>query len=77
MAKHIDLAERRAIERGLTSNKGVNEIARLRRRAKSTISEEIRLGSKDGIYRAVYAHTQAQKSSQRSKTEVSQSGDEC
>ena len=60
MAKHIDLAERRAIERGLTSNKGVNEIARLRRRAKSTISEEIRLGTNDGVYRAVYADKQAQ-----------------
>ena len=67
MAKHIDLAERRAIERAITNNKGVNEIARLRRRAKSTISDEIRLGSKDGIYRAVYAHTQAQKRRKEAK----------
>lgn len=67
MAKHIDLAERRAIERAIKNNKGVNEIARLRKRAKSTISDEIRLGTKDGIYRAVYANKQARKRRREAK----------
>lgn len=61
MAKHIDLAERRAIERALEKGKGVNEIARMRKRSNSTISEEIRVGTKDGVYRAVYADAQARK----------------
>jgi transposase, IS30 family len=67
MAKHIDLAERRAIERALENDKGVNEIARMRKRSNSTISEEIRNGTKDGVYRATYADTQARKRRKQSK----------
>lgn len=67
MAKHIDLAERRAIERALEKGKGVNEIARMRKRSKSTISEEIHNGTKDEVYRAVYAHAQAQKRRKQAK----------
>ncbi len=59
MAKHIDLAERRAIERARKNDKGINEIARMRKRSNSTISEEIRTGTKDGTYRASYADKQA------------------
>lgn len=67
MAKHIDLAERRAIERALKNDKGVREIARMRKRSTSTISEEIRAGTTDGVYRATYAEAQAKKRRRRSK----------
>jgi IS30 family transposase len=67
MATHIDLAERRAIERARKKGKGVNEIARLRRRSKSTISEEIRMGTKDGVYQAAYANEQAKKRRRQAK----------
>jgi IS30 family transposase len=61
MTKHIDIAERRAIERALKNDKGVNEIARTRKRSKSSISEEIRAGTKDGVYHATYADARARK----------------
>lgn len=67
MAKHIDLAERRAIERALKNNKGVREIARMRKRSTSTISEEIRAGTKDGVYHATYAEAQAKKRRRQAK----------
>ncbi len=67
MAKHIDLAERRAIERALKNGKGVREIARMRKRSASTISEEIHAGIKDGVYRATYADTQAKKRRRQAK----------
>jgi IS30 family transposase len=67
MAKHIDLAERRAIERALNSGNGVNEIARMRKRSKSTISEEIRAGSVKGIYKAQRAQKKADLRRKQSK----------
>ena len=59
MAKHIDLAERRAIERALGSEKGMREIARMRKRSPSSISEEVRQGSVRGIYKAERAQQKA------------------
>ena len=67
MAKHIDLAERRAIERALKKKKSITQIARDRMRAKSTISEEVTLGTKDGVDRASYANAQAKKRRRESK----------
>jgi len=67
MATHIDIAERRAIERALKKDKGVNEIARMRKRSKSTISEEIRTGTRGGVYCATYADTQARTRRRKAK----------
>lgn len=67
MAKHIDLAERRSIERAIKKGKGVNEIARMKKRSKSTISMEIKVGSKNNVYSASYANTQAKKRRKQSK----------
>jgi len=67
MAKHIDLAERRAIARARKQGKGVNEIAHMRKRSTSSISEELRAGTKDGVYCAVYAERQARKRRRESK----------
>lgn len=67
MAKHLDLAERRAIERALKKKKSITHIARERKRAKSSISEEVRLGTRDGVYRASYADAQAKKRRRESK----------
>jgi len=58
MATHITSEERRSIERALKKGKGVREIARMRKRSPSSISSEIRRGSKEGTYDA----TRAQKS---------------
>lgn len=59
MAKHMDLAERRAIERALTTGKGVRDIARMRKRSPSSISKEIHHGSVKGVYKAERAQKKA------------------
>jgi len=59
MAKHIDLAERRAIERALNKQKGIRAIARMRKRSPSSISEEIANGSVHGVYNAERAQKKA------------------
>lgn len=59
MAKHMDLAERRAIERALKNKKGVRTIARMRKRSPSSISKEIHHGSVQGVYKADRAQKKA------------------
>lgn len=67
MAKHIDIAERRAIERAINNGKGVNAIARMRKRSTSSISEEIRMGSVKGVYKAARAQKKADLRRKQSK----------
>jgi len=58
--KHLEYCERRSIERFINKEKGVRAIARALCRSPSTISEEIRLGSVRGIYRADRAQKKAE-----------------
>ncbi|MFH1402056.1 MAG: IS30 family transposase [Patescibacteria group bacterium] len=58
--KHLDLDDRKIIERMLRAKHKQNEIARTIERGRSTISEEIKKGKdKNGIYRAKKAHHRA------------------
>lgn len=56
---HLEYCERRSIERYLKKKRGVRWIARALERSPSTISDEIRLGSVKGIYRADRAQKKA------------------
>lgn len=56
---HLDINERRSIERYLEKEKGVREIARLLSRSPGTISEEIKNNSVRGRYRADRAQKKA------------------
>jgi transposase, IS30 family len=64
---HITYSERQSIERYIKKKKGVNDIARNLSRSNSSISEEIRKGSKNGRYTAVRAQTVADKRRRGSK----------
>lgn len=57
--KHLEYCERRSIERFINKKAGVRHIARALVRSVSTVSEEIKLGSVKGIYRANRAHKKA------------------
>lgn len=56
---HIEYNERRSIERYIKKKRGVRWIARALDRSPSSISEEIRLGSVKGLYRADMAQKKA------------------
>jgi IS30 family transposase len=64
---HITYAERQRIERLKKKKQGVNAIARNLSRSKSSISEEIRNGSKNGKYTALRAQAVADKRRRESK----------
>ena len=64
---HLELNERRSIERFLEKQKGVRSIARALARSVSTISEEIQKGSVKGLYRADRAQKKADQRRKQSK----------
>lgn len=64
---HLELSERRSIERYLSKKKGVRAIARNLGRSPSTVSEEIRHGSVHGVYRADRAKKKAELRRTQSK----------
>ena len=57
---HLELSERRSIERFLSKKKSIRAIAENLGRSPSTVSEEIQHGSVRGTYRADRAHTKAE-----------------
>jgi IS30 family transposase len=65
--KHLEYCERRSIERFINKENGVRHIARALGRSPSSISEEIRLGSVKGIYRADRAQEKAELRRKQSK----------
>lgn len=64
---HLEYCERRSIERYLKKKRGVRWIARALARSPSTISDEIRLGSVKGVYRADSAQKKAEKRRRNAK----------
>jgi transposase, IS30 family len=58
--KHLEYCERRSIERCINKGKGVRAIARALGRSPGTISEEIKHGSVNGVYRADRAQKKAE-----------------
>jgi transposase, IS30 family len=58
--KHLEYCERRSIERFINQTKGVRAIARALSRSPSSISEEIKIGSVRGVYRADKAQRKAE-----------------
>ena len=64
---HLEYCERRSIERFLEKKVGIRTIARALKRSPSTISEEVRVGSVRGVYRADRAHKKATLRRKQSK----------
>lgn len=64
---HFDFSERRKIERYLRKRKSLREIARILDRSVSSVSDEIRNNSVDGIYDAKKANHKAYVKRQASK----------
>lgn len=56
---HLEYCERRSIERFLDKEMGIRAIARALGRSPSALSDEVRLGSVHGVYRADRAHKKA------------------
>ena len=66
-ARHLQMAEREEISRGLACGEGVRDLARRLGRAPSTISRELRRHGGPAAYRATEADTAATASARRPK----------